>query len=169
MKPDFVTYAELDRYLFPHVGDRFRSTGEVSPHDFASILYWKASRKLTTHVLRLTKRYSFSEAVSVICAGIADREDDEQKLEWLLGEPWLFRLPTASAILSVLYPDRFTVYDRRVREQLGLEEIRGNRWAKYCDYREAVQRRAPQNLSLRDADRYWWGKSRYESVMRAIE
>ena len=24
---------------------------------------------------------------------------------------WKFRLPTASAILSVLYPDMFTIYD----------------------------------------------------------
>ena len=32
---------------------------------------------------------------------------------------WAFRLPTASAILTVLYPDVFTVYDRRVCKVLG--------------------------------------------------
>ena len=36
----------------------------------------------------------------------------------ILIEDWAFRLPMASAILTVLYPDSFTVYDIRVCSEL---------------------------------------------------
>src|SRR5256885_518897 len=78
---------------------------------------------------------------------------------------WKFALPMASSILSVCYPEDFTVYDYRVRELLGdfpdlnnltdFEKI----WAGYNEYKARVSQLAPAGLHLRDQDRYLWGKS----------
>jgi len=79
-----------------------------------------------------------------------------------------------SAILTVLYPDDFTVYDRRVCDMLNSHHFlagRSNleaRWQGYLEFREAVSRSAPDRLSLRDKDRYLWAQSRHEDLMRAV-
>jgi hypothetical protein len=76
----------------------------------------------------------------------------------------------ASAILSVLWPADFTVFDYRACEQLVLlgeadfsriDNITSTRrlWPKYEEYREAVTRAVPQYGTLRDKDRFVWGRS----------
>ena len=76
-----------------------------------------------------------------------------------------FALPMATAILSVLYPEEFTIYDRRVCEVLGKFEKLNNIskfpkvWDRYLEFKRAVESRAPKGLSLRDKDRYLWGES----------
>jgi hypothetical protein len=76
-----------------------------------------------------------------------------------------FALRMASAILSVCWPDDFTVYDYRVRERLGgfpdLNQLRDFEkiWTGFSEYKAQVSRLAPTNLNLRDKDRYLWGES----------
>jgi hypothetical protein len=85
---------------------------------------------------------------------------------------WGFRLPTASAILTVLYPEEFTVYDARVCEVLGGFGGLGDRkwspemWREYRRFVDAVRTNAeaPAALSLRDRDRWLWGKSKQERM-----
>ncbi|MGJ9384908.1 hypothetical protein [Salipaludibacillus sp. CF4.18] len=50
--------------------------------------------------------------------GIKGKGNAKEKLRYVM-KAWDFRLPMATAILTVLYPDDFTVYDVRVCEQLG--------------------------------------------------
>ena len=75
---------------------------------------------------------------------------------------WGFRLPMASAILMVFWPDQFTVYDAWVCDELRDFQWLTNRspervWEGYCAYREAVRRAAPSPLSLREKDRFLLG------------
>ena len=71
----------------------------------------------------------------------------------------------ASAILTVLYPNDFTVYDIRVCDMLSDFHSLANKiqfesiWAGYERYVTAVREKAPAELSLRDKDRWLWGKS----------
>jgi hypothetical protein len=88
----------------------------------------------------------------------------------VLIEKWKFALPMAAAILTILYPEEFTIYDVRVagvideEHQAKLVHL-GNRtafaslWPGYCEYMDWVNRSAPTMLSLRDKDRHLWGKS----------
>jgi hypothetical protein len=83
-------------------------------------------------------------------------------------------LPMASAILTVLWPDEFSVYDRRVCEQLNDFEWVANRvprrtWDGYMAFRDAVVAAAPSHLSLRDKDRYLWGRSNAEQLEKDLE
>ena len=63
-------------------------------------------------------------------------------------------LPMTTAILTVLYPEKFTVYDVRACDALdGFHNI-GNRtnpvriWEGYEEFREAVRRATPSCFSL---------------------
>jgi hypothetical protein len=83
---------------------------------------------------------------------------------------WGFRLPMASAILTVLYPQAFTVYDVRVCDVLGNfrnTQYRTNfetLWSEYQDYVEAVRTSVEESYDLRDQDRWLWGKSFFEQL-----
>jgi hypothetical protein len=86
---------------------------------------------------------------------------------------WGFYLPTASAILTVLWPEEFTVFDIRVCDELKefhhLAHAEAERvWPDYCRYREAVHRAVPSSLSLRDKDRLLWGRSAASQLERDI-
>ena len=77
---------------------------------------------------------------------------------------WGFRLPMASAILTVFYPDEFTVYDVRVCDALDDFRALGwtndfeSLWAGYVRFVAAVRAAAPEAFSLRDKDRWLWGR-----------
>jgi hypothetical protein len=66
----------------------------------------------------------------------------------------------ASAILSVCYPEDFTVYDYRVRERLvGFANLCNSTdfekvWKGFEEYKAKVEESAPAKLNLRDKDRY---------------
>lgn len=87
---------------------------------------------------------------------------------------WGFRLPMASAILTVLYPDDFTVYDYRICECLGdyfaIGSISnfGKMWSGYMAFRQAVINLAPADTTLRDKDRYLWAQSFAEQLKRDL-
>ena len=84
-------------------------------------------------------------------------------------DDWWFALPTATAILSLLYPDNFTVYDVIVCKEVE-QEYRPNRsfseslWLEYIDYREKVRAATPHDLSLRDKDRFLIGRAYRKGV-----
>jgi len=70
----------------------------------------------------------------------------------------------ASAILAVCWPEEFTVYDYRVRDQIeSFPKLNtGNfdkLWEHYEEYRASVSKLVPKKISLRDKDRYLYGKS----------
>jgi hypothetical protein len=90
-------------------------------------------------------------------------------------QDWGFLLPMASAILTVLYPHDFTLYDIRVCGALGDFQLVQNRthyddlWDGYSKYVAAVKSAGPAALSLRDKDRWLWGKSFHEQLQQDIE
>lgn len=82
----------------------------------------------------------------------------------------------ASAVLTVLYPDDFTVYDIRVREQLKYPDITYAKdsvesyFNKYLPQVLKMGREISQDptLSLRDCDRTLWAKSWYENLQKFL-
>ena len=76
----------------------------------------------------------------------------------------------ATAILTVLYPEEFTVYDVRACDALGdFHNIRNRTnpvriWEGYKEFREAVRKETPSYLSLRDKDRWLWAKAVVEQM-----
>jgi hypothetical protein len=165
MSQDYLKFYDLETYLLGEVGTHFRKTGLIEPVDFFMIFIWKSNRAKTKVRDRLKSRAgAFDKAVAQIAVSLADAKGNKERLRILM-QDWGLKLPMASAILTVLYEDEFTVYDVRVCKQLVLEyrpdrEFSDELWADYGTYQAAVIKGTPPNVkSLRDRDRFLWGRS----------
>jgi hypothetical protein len=176
---DNLKYYHLEDYLFNDVHERFHSQGWLSAFDFFSIIIWKANRaksliarKLLNHVDGVT---DLDDIVYSLTNAIYKAVENKERM-WVLVGDWRFGLPMASAILTVLYPEAFTVYDYKVRNQLSAFQKPMNYssfserlWADYISFCENVKISTPPKLSLRDKDRYLWGKYSAEKLEADIK
>ncbi len=162
----YLEYYDIETYLFSKVHGRFHRDRYICAFDFFSIVRWKSNRP-RARILKGLKEWcsDLDQAVKCLTREIHEAEDHENRLKILMGVGGV-GLPMATAILAVLYPDDFTVYDTRVCKQLkrfglgGFSNL-GNRseatiWEGYKEYRRAVRKAAPEGLGLRDMDRWLW-------------
>ena len=165
----YIDLYHLEKYLFETVGPRFKKNTKLSAFDFFCIVIWKANRAKSKVAKRLLsidplKRKDLNLIVKDITSKIYNENDLQNRLKILMVD-WGFRLPMASAILTVLFPDDFTIYDVRVCDSLCAHHKLGNKtkfkniWEEYQKFKSDVKNRTPSNLSLRDKDRYLWGQS----------
>jgi len=162
----FLKYYHLEQYLFSHVSERFQQNHVMSAFDFFCIIIWKANRAKSKIAKRMLARghANLQCAFNAVAGDIANAPDHSSRLEVLI-DRWGFRLPMASAILTVLYPDEFTVYDVRVCDVLGDFHDAATKtrfadiWSRYSEYLAKVRESAPEVSSLRDKDRSLWGQS----------
>ncbi len=173
-------YYFTESYLFDTVSERFSKDGSLGAFDFMTIVIWKANRAKSVTAKRLMSRAVGDETLDDVCRrltkSISMASDNEGRFRVLWD--WNFRLPMASAVLSVLFPEDFTVYDYRACEQLalmgagdhaGLDEKRPfeARWVGYAKFIDAVRASSPGS-SLRDADRALMGQSQAQQLERDI-
>jgi hypothetical protein len=176
MTHNYGKYYDLKPYLFTDVTQKFVKKGRIDPTDFYMILIWKAERVKNKQRDRLAKKSgSFQNAVKKISKSLRAASGSEKRLQILM-KGWNFRHATATAILTVLYPKEFTVYDVRVCgqlkafgnfERLAWRKSSDGLWRDYEKFLDAVKRAVPQEHRLRDKDRYLWGKSVYDDVKKA--
>jgi len=149
-------------YLFETVSPRFALTGTLSPYDFFAIVIWKANRTKTKIVRGLA---SIDRTVEALMRDVSRASTPADKVETLLQVPGI-GLAMASAILTVCYPDQFTVLDYRAWDTLHSNEVPDlpshypSTTAEYLQYCTACRDLALRiDLSLRDLDRALWAKS----------
>jgi hypothetical protein len=162
-----IQFYTLESYLFNTVHRRFAEQGYLGAFDFFCIVIWKANRAKTKVAKRLLgdNTKNLDDVVVELTKAIAAQKTPKDRMRFLMFGDIRFRLPMASAILTVLYPDEFTVYDYRVCETLGgfrnltnlttIDRV----WEGYSAFKSAVISNSPAGLSLRDRDRFLWGKS----------
>ena len=165
-----LRYKNLEQYLFTDVNRRFHRDRSLGAFDLFSIVVWKANRAKSNVAKRLmskAKSRTLETVARRLTRNLYKLDDDNQRLVYLRCE-WRLGLPMASAILSVCYPDRFSIYDYRVCEELatlGNFKNLSNRTkeaslcAGYEQFLAAVRKAAPKGLSLRDCDRFLWARS----------
>lgn len=122
----------------------------------------------------MNKNADLDAAVQQLIGDIRCAADNRAKLKVLLHD-WQLRLPMATAILTVFYPDDFTIYDFRVCDQVG-DFARLGEYSnvdRTCEGYEAfvaaVHAAVPGELSLRDKDRALWGRSFSEQLRLDIQ
>lgn len=172
---DPLAYYSPETLLFPAIARRFADTGHLTAEELYVILDWKAPRARTKHLKRLAElsRGGFDLATQNLAYDLRAATGPKERLKALMTR-WKFGLPTASAILSVLYPDTFTIYDVRVCRVVGAFAWLGQRrwsdetWQGYQDFVEAVKAEAQPGLSLRDCDRWLWGKDKQDTLRREL-
>lgn len=174
---DYRKYYFDEDYLLGEVSNNFKTSGLIEPADFLTILIWKANRAKGYHLKRLAARAgTFEKAVRTISLALRDASGSKERLQALMSESWGFYLATATAILTILYPDEFTVYDYRVAEELKFGQELATRdfsdelWNKYEQFCEKVKSFPPPELKLdlRGCDRYISGKSYRQDIENTI-
>ncbi|MCG2773229.1 MAG: hypothetical protein L6277_14220 [Desulfobacterales bacterium] len=166
MRMDYRKLYDLENYLFEEVSRRFSELGYLKAFDFFCIVIWKANRSKSRIAKRLLSKGhpDLDSAVVALTKSLANAEGDKARMKILI-EDWGFLLPMASAILTVLYPMSFTIYDYRIREVLNDFDKLQNKtnfdslWNGYELFVAAVKKIGPSEYSLRDKDRWSWGKS----------
>lgn len=178
----YLRYYNLEKYLSDVVEERFRNEGMLGAFDFFCIIIWKANRSKSrvAALLKAKNHATLDGAVSALCNALTFATDRKERMRVLI-EEWKFRLPIASAILTVLCPEEFTVYDFRVCEVLlklnssaNFRYIADQRpfetmWNSYERFLACVRTAAPAKMTLRDKDRYLWGKSLALDLERDIK
>jgi hypothetical protein len=114
MEAIYLKLYYIENYILSDVKDNFSRNGFLNSFDFFCIIIWKANRAKSNIAKRLLQyNPDLEKSVKDLTSKIYLTKDDEQKLKILLVD-YKFRLPMASAILSILYPNKFTIYDIRV-------------------------------------------------------
>jgi hypothetical protein len=173
MTEDYLHYYDGESYLFETVRKRFADSGMIDAFDLFSIIIWKANRAKTKIAQRLMKHGDLETAAAKFSADLRAATTPETRLAVAM-QDWGFYLPMATSILSVLWPDDFTVYDYRVCEELndfyklGDQTNQEKIWAGYRQYRKAVEAAVAEQMSLRDKDRFLWGRSAAKQLCRDI-
>ncbi|ETB64116.1 TPA: hypothetical protein DIC38_00640 [Candidatus Nomurabacteria bacterium] len=164
----YIKYYNLEQYIFQDVGPNFRKTGKITIEDFFCIVIWKANRAKTNIRKKLSKNTTLSKSIISISDDIYNAHSKEEKLEIMI-KKWKFGFPMATAILTVLYPEDFTVYDYRVRGQLKIENIYSvdKYFSKFLPKVKKYADSLGENL--RNTDKELWGKSFYEDLQKLIK
>ena len=106
---DYLKLYDLERYLFDVVHSAFQKDKRLSAFDFFCIIIWKANRAKSKVALKLLShdsqgRKDLNAIVGDLTSVIARATDNKERMRILIAK-WEFRLPMASAILTVLYPE----------------------------------------------------------------
>jgi hypothetical protein len=176
MKTDAHLFCNLEDYLSAVVHRNFHENHRIGAFDFFSIVIWKANRAKSYTANRM-RGISGGKNLEQICRAITkslwQASDDKERMRILISK-WKFQLPMASAILTILYPKRFTIYDYRAAEQiqdnskLGMKTDFEVLWHGYLNFKERVEKMGI-GKTLREKDRYLFGKSRMEDLKRDIK
>lgn len=174
---NYEKFYDLENYLFKDITNFFQSNGYLTGFQFYLILIWKADRAKSYNaqkILDKDKSKTFDEGVKILTYKIYEAKSNLDKIKILFN--WKFLIATASAILTVLYPKIFTIYDYKVLEyeELKIFKKLGNNKEtarKYLEFVEVVKKlKLGKDIhSLRSKDRYLWGRSFYNSAIRNVE
>ncbi len=173
---NYAKFYWLETEFFPEIHKFFHKEHYLKPEHFFSIIIWKrnASKTIIKRGL-LSSGLSLDVAVRNLTEEIF-KAGKKEKLNILIQRKG-FQLAIASALLTVLYPDDFTVYDVRVRGQLNYPDItytNGNAEKYFNDYLPQVLKKGREitqnpTLSLRDCDRVLWAKSWHEDLQKFLQ
>jgi len=150
--------------LFPQIAAR--TPPHLTAKELLVVLKWKLGRVKesdATIVRHLTKING-----AIRRAGEAGRE--VEAIRSLCGISGI-KLAVASAILSVCYPNRFTIFDFRLLNTLGLLPKESDEWtpeAYWERFVPAVRRHCRPGRVLREVDKALWGLSVHKSIQSVL-
>jgi len=167
----YIKEYELEKQLLNEINRDFKKNKTLSDEEFFKIVIWKSNRA-KGKVLRGIKKSR--KSVKELMRKVYNVRTPEEKVETLIKIKGI-GLPIASAILTVCYPNEFTVLDYRVWDILFKDKKVNNKnlpntISSYLDYVNVCKNYAKElNLNLRDFDRAMWGRSFYEDLKKFLK
>lgn len=165
----YLKYYYLETDFLKKAYKNFQKRGHLTPEEFFAIVIWKSPRAKTKIRNGLLEK---RKSIFKITSDIFRAKKREDKLKVLTKTPGI-GIPIASAILTICYPNCFTIVDYRARASLKEfgEEIKGDPTTKtypykpYFDYLKKCKVLSQKyKISLRNFDRILWAKNFYEGV-----
>ena len=150
--------------MFDEISANFQKKHFLTAEEFFAIVIWKSNRA-KTKVLKGIKEDG--RTVEKLTKDVHQENDLEKKVE-ILNSVSGIGIPIASAVLTVCYPDIFTIVDYRASQTLNElgRNFKGDPTTSVSVYMEYVetcsQFAKKEGLSLRDTDRVLWGYDFYE-------
>jgi hypothetical protein len=157
--------------VFPVIERNVKKGQELSYLDVLLIFKWKLGR-VTEQNFEMIRDGGLKEINGAVkIAGGSDRGEKIKALKTLMKIKGI-KLAMGTAILTVCYPDEFTIIDWRVLEVLGLMPVDSPGWnvERYFDeYLPMVKEYSDiWDCTLRDADRALWGLSVRNNMKKKI-
>lgn len=163
----FLKYYRLDNGMFDGVKRRFEDNGLVDHVDIMSILFWKSLKSKSVVTKKLIIRFgSLEDAARSISMYLSNPNvTDYQRFVYLTKMG--LKLQAVTAILTVLFPERFIMYSTSIHELpefknfMRLDYIPADLefyWEMYRAYISEVIWNTPAQLSLRQKKQYLFGK-----------
>jgi len=145
---NYLDLYNIEEYLFKVMGPRIRERGFIEFNDFYQICMWKSARQKQNYlknknIVKNISRKAFAE------------KEEPLKIKQLLKLKGV-GIPTASAILTIVFPDRYAVIDVRciqMLNKLGVrikETITMSRWLEYLNIMRDLARE--NNFTPRQID-----------------
>lgn len=125
----YLALYNQEDYLFNFLGPQIRKRGYLTFEEFYKICMWKSVRPKQRYLKN-------KETIQAITTEAFLEKDELKKMEKLCTLKGV-AIPTASAILTIVYPDRYAIIDIRCLEMLQelkfpLKKIMSlNNWFKY--------------------------------------
>lgn len=111
--PEIKKYIELyntENYLFTVVGPRVKARGYFLFDEFYKICMWKSARQKQRYIKN-------KDSIEKISKEAFSEKDEKRKMETLCLLDGV-SIPTASALLTIVYPESYAVIDIRCLEML---------------------------------------------------
>ena len=140
---------DTEKIIFTEIGPRARKNCVLNFDDFYKICMWKSRRQKNRYLKNKNKVENISRKAFLT-------SDETKKIELLCGLDGV-GIPTASAILTVLYPENYSIIDIRCIETLNhlgykmKNVMTVNNWLKYLEIMRDLAKE--NNVTTRDLDK----------------
>ncbi|MFA6466405.1 MAG: hypothetical protein WCV71_00925 [Patescibacteria group bacterium] len=101
----YISLYDAERYLFEVLGPKIRENGYITFKDFYDICMWKSARQKQNYL----KNKDVVEEITRKALNQSDEIDRINTLRQLKG----VEIKTASAILTIIFPEKYAVMDER--------------------------------------------------------
>jgi thermostable 8-oxoguanine DNA glycosylase len=155
--PPSELLALADRYGYEQDNDALNAGRNIANSDYSianlkKIIGWKSAR-----IAGLIERNSASDVAKALRFATDKRTSEKWAIETLCGLKGV-GIPVASAILTMVYPDKYTIIDFRALEALGIQRGDGEETVDfYLEYLQTCRSVAQEyKIDLRTLDRALW-------------
>jgi hypothetical protein len=172
--------SNIEEYIFNVISKKFKDG--LDAIDFFIICNWKSNRILKLIYNGLKEKckkdnLNIADYTKQLTRNLYEADDDK-RLDLLIDIEGV-HLAMASAILTVLDKEKYTIYDFRACEHRDLNQFKKLKdkekgkitWKDYKEYIDAVKKIQKEEniINLRETDKALWGKSFMKDLKNNIE